>query len=54
MVVKKHENKDRLNRHDLKDPKSFTKLVVGMVMFFTLVKPNDGSMIGSRTEHFKR
>ena len=30
----------------LKDPKSFTKLVVGIVMIFTLVKPSDGSMIG--------
>ena len=37
----------------VKDPKSFTKLVVGIVMIFTLVKPSDGSVIGSRTEHFK-
>ena len=30
----------------LKDLKSFTKLVVGIVMTFTLVKLRDGSMIG--------
>ena len=29
----------------LKDPKSFTELVVGIVMIFTLVKQSDGSMI---------
>ena len=29
----------------LKDPKSFTKLVVGIVMIFTLVKLSDGSIL---------
>ena len=35
-----------------KDPKSFTKLVVGIVVIFTLVKLSDGCMLG-RPEHFK-
>ena len=35
-----------------KGPKSFTKLVVGIVVMFTLVKLSDGSMLG-RPEHFK-
>ena len=30
----------------LKDPKSFTELVVGIVMIFTMVKLSDGSMLG--------
>ena len=30
----------------LKDPTSFTKLVVGIVIIFTLVKLSDGSMTG--------
>ena len=61
VVVKKHENKTEnaktlavlnLSFHTrtaliaLKDPKSFTKLVFGIVMFCTSVKPSDGSMIG--------
>ena len=29
-----------------KDPKSFTKLVVGIVVMFTLVKLSDDSMLG--------
>ena len=41
---------DRHFRHCMhfwiKDPKLFTKLVVGIVMIFTLVKLSDGSIIG--------
>ena len=37
----------------LKDLKSFTNLVVRIVMIFTLVKPSDGSMIGRLKEDRK-